>query len=498
MQTGSEQPDLVFVGAGVMSATLAVLLKELDPSLKIEVLEQLDSGAAESSFPWNNAGTGHAAWCELNYTPQAADGSVNIAKAVQINAMFEVSRQFWAYLVEQGYFQSPRDFINPVPHMSFVRGEKGVSFLRKRFELMKAHHCFADDMEYTEDRNLIGDWAPLLMQGRTGDEPMAATRSLGGTDVNFGALTQKLLAHLEESDNATVRYGQKVTDVNREADGRWRLSVEDKNGGGRRELTARFVFLGAGGAALTLLQKSGIEEGKGYGGFPVSGQWLRCDNPELVKQHQAKVYSQAEIGAPPMSVPHLDTRVVDGKKSLLFGPYAGFTTKFLKRGSFLDLPLSIRPNNIGPMLAVARDNMDLTKYLIKEVMQSEDQRLEALRKFFPEAKKEDWRLEIAGQRVQIIKKDAKKGGVLQFGTEIVAAGDGSIAALLGASPGASVSVSVMLEVIERCFPERYKSAEWQERLGKIFEGDEKALAENGELLHRVRARTSAALGLTQP
>ena len=495
MQAGSEQPDLVFVGAGVMSATLAVLLKELDPSLKIEVLEQLESGAAESSFAWNNAGTGHAAWCELNYTPQAADGSVSIAKAVQINAMFEVSRQFWAYLVEQGYFKSPRDFINPVPHMSFVRGEKDMAFLRKRYEQMKGHHCFGDDLQYTEDRNLIGQWAPLLMQGRTDNQPMAATRAEGGTDVNFGALTKKLLSHLEDSNGVHVRFNQKVTDVNRAADGRWTLNVTDLAAGGSRQVTARFVFLGAGGAALTLLQKSGIPEGKGYAGFPVSGQWLRCDNHEIVEKHQAKVYSQAEVGAPPMSVPHLDTRVVDGKKSLLFGPYAGFTTKFLKRGSFMDLPLSIRPNNIGPMLAVARDNMDLTKYLITEVRQSMDERLDALRKFFPEAKKEDWHLEIAGQRVQIIKKDAKKGGVLQFGTEIVAAADGSIAALLGASPGASVSVTVMLEVIERCFPERFKSAEWQERLGKIFEGKAKDLEKDAELLRRVRARTAKALDL---
>ncbi|MCC6076211.1 malate dehydrogenase (quinone) [Pseudomonas sp. GCM10022188] len=495
MQTGSEQPDLVFVGAGVMSATLAVLLKELDPSLKIEVLEQLESGATESSFPWNNAGTGHAALCELNYTPEGPDGSVNIAKAVNINTMFEVSRQFWAYLVEQGYFKSPKDFINPVPHMSFVRGEKGVSYLRKRFDALKSHHCFSDDMEYSEDRKTIGSWAPLLMQGRSDNEPLAATRAMGGTDVNFGALTQKLLQHLQNSEGCQVAYNQKITDLHREADGRWRLIVDDKARGGSRELVARFVFLGAGGAALTLLQKSGIEEGKGFGGFPVSGQWLRCDNPEIVKQHQAKVYSQADIGAPPMSVPHLDTRVVDGKASLLFGPFAGFSTKFLKQGSFLDLPLSIRPNNLGPMLAVARDNMDLTKYLIKEVLQSDDQRLEALRKFFPAAQKEDWRLEIAGQRVQIIKKDAKKGGILQFGTEIVAANDGTIAALLGASPGASVSVSVMLEVIERCFPEQYKSAAWQERLGKIFEADEKALEKDGDLLRRVRARTSQVLEL---
>ncbi len=495
MQTGSEQPDLVFVGAGVMSATLAVLLKELDPSMKIEVLEQLENGALESSLAWNNAGTGHAALCELNYTPEAADGSVGIAKAVNINAMFEVSRQFWAYLVEKGYFQSPKDFINPVPHISFVRGEKGVKFLKTRFEAMKQHHCFADDMEYTEDRNLIGEWAPLLLQGRTDSEPMAATRAMGGTDVNFGALTRKFLSHLESSEGCSVRYLQKVTALSRGADGRWNLTVKDLKNGGSRSISARFVFLGAGGAALTLLQKSGIEEGKGYGGFPVSGQWLRCDNDEVVKQHHAKVYSQAEIGAPPMSVPHLDTRVIDGKQSLLFGPFAGFTTKFLKTGSFLDLPLSVRPNNLGPMLAVGRDNMDLTRYLIKEVLQSMEERLDALRKFFPDAKSSDWHLAIAGQRVQIIKKDAKKGGVLQFGTEIVAAKDGSIAALLGASPGASVSVSVMLEVVERCFADRYSSAEWQAKLASIFAADQKKLEVDAEALRSVRAHTASVLGL---
>lgn len=494
MQTGSEQPDLVFVGAGVMSATLAVLLKELDPSLKIEVLEQLEDGALESSLAWNNAGTGHAALCELNYTPEAADGSVAIGKAVNINAMFEVSRQFWAYLVEKGYFQSPKDFINPVPHISFVRGEKGVKFLKTRFEAMKQHHCFAD-MEYTEDRETIGEWAPLLLQGRTDSEPMAATLSLGGTDVNFGALTKKFLSHLESSEGSSVKYNQKVVDLNRAADGRWNLDVKDLQTGATRHINAGFVFLGAGGAALTLLQKSGIQEGKGYGGFPVSGQWLRCDNEEVVKQHHAKVYSQAEIGAPPMSVPHLDTRVIDGKQSLLFGPFAGFTTKFLKTGSFMDLPCSMRPNNILPMLAVARDNMDLTRYLIKEVLQSMDERLDALRKFFPDARKEDWHLAIAGQRVQIIKKDAKKGGVLQFGTEIVAAGDGSIAALLGASPGASVSVPVMLEVIERCFADRYASEEWQAKLASIFTADQQKLEEDGDALRSVRAHTASVLGL---
>ena len=489
----NEVVDVVLVGAGIMSATLAVLLKELDPAIKLEVVELMDAGAIESSNPWNNAGTGHAGLCELNYTPQAADGSVDIKKAVSINAMFEVSKQFWAHLIEKGTFGSAQSFINPVPHLSFVRGEKDIGFLQTRFAQLSKHHCFAG-MQYSEDKATLAEWMPLMMPGRAADEPVAATRALGGSDVNFGALTNQMLRFLSEQDGADVQYSQRVVGLERSGEG-WCVSIKDAVSGATRKITSRFVFLGAGGAALPLLQMSGIPEGKGFGGFPVSGQWLRCDNPEVVSQHQAKVYSQADVGAPPMSVPHLDTRVVDGKTSLLFGPYAGFTTKFLKHGSFLDLPLSIRLGNILPMLAVARDNFDLTKYLVGEVMQSQEQRLEALRKFYPEAKAEDWRLETAGQRVQIIKKDAKSGGILQFGTELVSSADGSLAALLGASPGASVTVSIMLELIERCFPEQAHSQQWQSRLQAIFKATGKELQTDAALYRSVQAKSNELLGL---
>lgn len=493
-QHDNEAVDVVLVGAGIMSATLAVLLKELDPEIRLEVVELMDSDAAESSNPWNNAGTGHAGLCELNYTPQAADGSIDIKKAVNINSMFEVSKQFWAYLVEKGTFGSPRDFISPVPHLSFVRGEDGMAFLKKRFESLSSHHCFAE-MEYAEDRATLTEWMPLMMDGRPVDERLAATRVLGGSDVNFGALTNQLLNYLATKAGGQVKYNQKVVDLER-LDSGWKVTVKDTRNGGQRYLTAPFVFLGAGGGALPLLQMSGIPESKGYGGFPVSGQWLRCDNPEIVAQHQAKVYSQADVGSPPMSVPHLDTRVVDGKTSLLFGPYAGFSTKFLRNGSYLDLPLSIRLGNILPMLAVARDNMDLTRYLIGQVMQSQDERLDALRKFYPQARKEDWRLEVAGQRVQIIKKDPKSGGKLEFGTEIVAAADGSIAALLGASPGASVSVSAMLDLLQRCFPERMGSPQWAGRLKEMFPALAGDLENNAQLYREVRARSNVSLQLS--
>lgn len=486
--------DVLLVGAGIMSATLGTLLKELDPGLTLELVELLDRGAAESSNPWNNAGTGHAGLCELNYTPEAADGSIPINKAVSIHSMFEVSKQFWGHLVEQGTFGSPKKFINPVPHMSFVRGDNGVAYLRKRFEALKQHHCFSN-MEYSEDRATIADWAPLLIPGRDHAEAVACTRVDSGTDLNFGALTGQLLQYLAQQPDTTIDYSQRVIGLER-SDGGWIVEIKDLETGKERTVTARFVFLGAGGAALPLLQKSGIPEGKGYGGFPVSGQWLRCDNPEVVAKHQAKVYSQAEVGAPPMSVPHLDTRMVDGQKSLLFGPYAGFSTKFLRHGSYMDLPKSIRPGNLLPMLAVARDNMDLTRYLIKEVMQSTDSRLDALRKFYPEAKDADWRLETAGQRVQIIKKDDETGGKLEFGTEIVAAADGSIAALLGASPGASVSVSAMLDVLHRCFPNQMASAAWKERLHGMFPASARDLQNDAELYRQVRAKSDQRLQLT--
>jgi malate dehydrogenase (quinone) len=493
-QHDSEAVDMVLVGAGIMSATLAVLLKELDPNIKLEIVELQESGAIESSNPWNNAGTGHAGLCELNYTPDSKDGTIDIKKAVLINTQFEVSKQFWAYLADREGFGSPRDFINPVPHLSFVRGSKNIDYLKRRFDALKTHHAFAD-MEYSEDRATLAEWMPLMMPGRDPSEPIAATRAMNGTDVNFGAVTSQLLGYLARSGGVKVSYNQKVTGLDRTASG-WKVDIKNTRTGGSRQVQAGFVFLGAGGAALPLLQMSGIEEGKGFGGFPVSGQWLRCDNQEIVKQHQAKVYSLAAVGAPPMSVPHLDTRVVDGKKSLLFGPYAGFTTKFLKRGSFMDLPLSIRPSNIGPMMAVARDNMDLTRYLIKEVMQSMEDRLATLRGFYPEAKAEDWRLEIAGQRVQIIKKDPKKGGILQFGTELVAAKDGTIAALLGASPGASVTVSIMLDLLERCFPEQYRSQAWSSKLQEMFPAREAALQNDAAAYREISQMADKRLGLT--
>ncbi len=486
--------DVVLVGGGIMCATLAAMVHELDPELTLQVFERLEGVALESAEAMNNAGTGHAAYCELNYTPQKPDGTVEITKALGINSAFEVSMQFWSYLVEKGLLPEPRQFLNPIPHMSFVWGKANADFLRARHAKLSAHPMF-EDMTITEDPEAIGEWAPLLMQGRDAGQPLALTRVNRGTDIDFGKLARMLFAELEGRAGYSLHLNHEVRGLDREADGRWRVRVRDLVGGGTREVLAKFVFLGGGGGSLPLLLKSGIEEGKGYGGFPVSGEWLVCHNPEVIEQHQAKVYGKASLGAPPMSVPHLDTRMIDGRKALLFGPYAGFTTKYLKRGSYFDLPGSLRFSNLKPMLAAGLHNLDLTRYLIGQVLQSHEQRVEALREFMPTARPQDWTLDMAGQRVQIIKRDPQLGGKLEFGTEVVASADGSLAALLGASPGASTAVSTMIDMLQRCFKPQAQSEAWQAVFTRMVPSHGKDLTKDHELLRTVRDRNNAVLGL---
>jgi malate dehydrogenase (quinone) len=490
----SEKPDVVLVGAGIMSATVGTMLKELEPSLDIVMFETLHDAAQESSQAWNNAGTGHAANCELNYTPQRADGSIDISKALEVNTEFDLSRELWSYLVSKGAIPDPRAFINPCPHMSFVWGDENVAFLRQRCKEMSAHHCYRG-MEHSEDHRQIAQWVPLVMEGRDEKQPTAATRIVTGADVDYGALTHLLVAQLEAQSGFSVNYKHRVTGLARSEDGRWRVTVKDLSNGDTPTVSARFVFIGAGGGALELLEKSGIPEGHGYGGFPVSGIWLRCDVDEVSARHHAKVYGKAGHGSPPMSVPHLDTRIIDGKHSLLFGPYAGFSSKFLKHGSYSDLFRSVEPGNVLPMLAVARDNWQLSEYLIGQVLQTSAHQFAALQAFFPRAEREQWREAVAGQRVQIIKPDPQHTGTLEFGTELIASSDKSLVALLGASPGASTAAFIAIEVLEKCFADELATGGWLKRLKTIIPTYGIDLKRDAAACRDIRASTAKVLKL---
>ncbi len=458
--------DLICVGGGIMSANLALLAKLLDPNLKVLILERLDEVAVESSAAWNNAGTGHSALCELNYCPEKEDGSITMEKAIQICTQFEISKQFWAYLTANGYIDHPNDFVMPVKHHSWVTGKENSNYLEKRFKAYKEHFMF-DTIDFTRDFSKMKSWFPLIMENREEDEVMAASRIDRGTELNYGALTKALFKILEEKFDTPVYCNQEVLDVDPDTDLDWTVAIKSTKTGKQENVDAKHVFIGAGGGSLLLLQKVEIEEKEGYGGFPVSGEWLVCNNEEIVNQHNAKVYSKAGIGDPPMSTPHLDTRYIDGKKSLLFGPFAGFSPKFLKEGSNLDLFKSIQFDNISPMLGAFWHNLPLTKYLVHQVLMDKEDRIEALRKFMKNAKSKDWDVVKAGQRVQIIKKDEFEGGKLRFGTEVISSKDGSITCLLGASPGASTATAIMFEVLEKAFPELLQNQKNKDLLNEI-------------------------------
>ncbi len=492
MSNRQTKTDVILIGAGIMSATLGSLLKELVPDWKITVFERRASAGEESSNEWNNAGTGHSSLCELNYTVEQPDGTIDISKAIKVNEEYQFSKQFWSYLVKSKRIQNPQDFIVPVPHMSFVQGESDVAFLKKRFEALSKNPLF-QGMEFSDDPGQLMEWIPLMMKDRRVNQPIAATRIESGTDVNFGALTRILFDHLQ-SNNTDIKFQHNVDDIKRASDGSWDLKVRNLDNGTTTRHSAKFVFIGGGGGSLHLLQKSGIPEGKGIGGFPVSGLFMVCQKPDIVAQHHAKVYGKAALGAPPMSVPHLDTRVIEKKESLFFGPFAGFSPKFLKYGSMFDLITSVKPGNLTTMLAAGAKNLSLTKYLIGQVMLSKDQRIEALREFVPSAQSGDWDLVVAGQRVQIIKDTAAGKGTLQFGTEVISSADGSIAALLGASPGASTAVSVMLEVIGKCFPQQIKA--WEPKIKAMIPSYGVTLLENPKLINEIQNLTDRSLNLT--
>ena len=482
--------DAILVGAGIMSSTLAVMLHELEPDLRLLIVERLSSPGLESSSAKNNAGTGHAANCELNYTPLQEGGSISTAKAFEINKSFEQSLEFWASLAEKGKLL-PQTFLNKLPHISLVFGDKDVSFLKKRFSLLSSHAAFSE-MEFTMDHAELKDWIPLVMDGREQSAKIAATRIKRGTDIDFGDLTRTYINQIKSKESVEINFSTNVENLQKDREGDWYLSLKGIQKD--RIVRSKFVFLGAGGGALSLLQKSGIPEGLIYAGFPVSGKWLICEEEKATKTHNAKVYGNAALGAPPMSVPHLDTRWINGKRSLLFGPFAGFSSNFLKYGSKLDLFRSIKSTNFVSMLQVGIDNIDLGKYLLNQLRQTKEDRIETLKRFLPIVSPNDWKLSIAGQRVQIIKQTAK-GGILKMGTEVVTSSDGSLAALLGASPGASTAVTIMLEVLNRCWHEKMESSQWKKRMLDLFPSFGTDINSNQEALLAIRKRNDSLLKL---
>ena len=487
--------DVLLIGGGIMSATLGVYLSELEPSWTFEVFERLDKVAEESSNGWNNAGTGHSALCELNYTPMDEKGVVHINKAIEINESFQISRQFWSHQVRKGVLGNPREFINSTPHMNLVFGPQNREFIQKRVAALKASPLFAG-MEMTTDTAKIKEWIPIMMEGRKAEEMVTATRSPLGTDVNLGSITRQFYKHLSENAGSKISTGHEVRSITRNDDGSWRVSAFDiKDSSKIQTIDARHIFIGAGGAALPLLQLSGIPEAKQYGGFPVGGEFLVTDNPAITSRHLAKVYGLADTGSPPMSVPHLDTRVLDGKTVLLFGPFATWSTKFLKNGSYFDIAKATTPSNVIPQLQVGAHEFALVKYLAQQLSLSHADKMEALRHYMPEAKDEDWRLWQAGQRVQIIKNIPGEGGVLKLGTEVVVSADRSVSALLGASPGGSTSPAIMLSLLEKVFPDQLKTAAWQEKIRTIVPSYGKKLNQNPELLAATWAATAETLQL---
>ncbi len=493
----TQKTDFLLIGGGIMSASLGTWLQELQPEWKQVMVEKLDGVALESSNGWNNAGTGHSANMELNYTPERADGTIDVSKALDINEQFMISRQFWSAQVKRGILKDPHAFINSTPHMSFVWGDKNVNYLQKRYDALQQTTLF-QGMKFSTDHAQIQQWAPLVMNGRDANQKVAATWTPVGTDVNYGEITRQLIGSLKKNSNFSLQTSAEVTEFKRNEDNSWHVTIKDINNGSEHAIDAKYVFIGAGGGALKLLQKTRISEAENYAGFPVGGSFLMTENPEITKQHLEKVYGQASVGAPPMSVPHLDARFIDGKRVVLFGPFATFSTKFLKNGSIFDLLSTTTTSNFIPMTDVGLDNFDLVKYLISQVMLSDDDRFASLKEYYPLAQKADWKLIQAGQRVQIIKKDPEKGGVLKLGTEVVVDKQRTISALLGASPGASTAAPITLNVIKQMFPEQFNSPEWQSKIRDIVPSYGQKLNGNAALTQKTWDDTAAALQLTKP
>ncbi len=484
--------DVVLVGAGIMSATLGALLRRLEAGWSITVVERLDGAAAESSDAWNNAGTGHSALCELNYTPER-NGLIDITKAVRVNEQFQVTRQFWAYAVENGILPDVHNILHVIPHASFAVGAERVAYLRRRRKALAANPLFART-ELIVDADEFARRLPLMAAGRDFSEPVGLNWAADGTDVDFGALARQLLGYCVRG-GATALFGHELRDLSQQSDGSWTCKIRNRRTDETTKLNSRFVFIGAGGNTLPLLQRSGIGAAKGFGGFPIGGRFLRSADPGLAAAHRAKVYGVPATGAPPLGARHLDLRMINGRQWLVFGPFAGWSPKFLKHGRRSDLPRSVQPNNLLPMLGVGVSHTAMVRYLVGHLRMSHRDRVAALREFAPSAIDSDWQTLVAGQRVQVIRPASRRGGVLDFDTTVLSSADGSLAGLLGASPGASTAVSAMLDVLERCFPDRYQT--WLPTLKEMVPSLGAQLSREPALFDEVWSWGSKVLELSQ-
>lgn len=484
----SETVDVALIGAGIMSATLGTLLQQVEPGWSIAVFEARDGVAQESSDAWNNSGTGHSGFCELDYATARSDGSLDISKPIAVNEMFQVTRQFWTSLIASGRLPAAERFVHPTPHMAFVTGESHVAFVRAWHDTLTREPLFAG-MGFSDDIRQIANWSRALTDGRGRAEPIAATFEASGTEVDYGTLARLLMDSMV-ARGAQLNLGHRVTKLAREGD-RWRLTHGSDAGTGT--IRARFAFIGAGGGSLALLRSAGVREVAGHAGFPVSGKFLMTHDPQVVALHRVKAYGKADTGMPSIGATHLDHRTLDGREAVMFGPYAGFTPKFLKYGSRWDLPRSVRRDNLGPLLAVARDNPGLLRYLVGELTAPRDKQLRALKRLMPEARDADWRLVTAGQRLQIIRTGPAGRGQLHFGTELMTPPEGNLAALLGASPGASTAVPIMIDVLNRCFPGN--ADRWANPLRELVPSLGRELNTAHPWASAIRQRTAAALGL---
>ena len=494
MHGSTNKTDCLIIGGGIMGLTLASLIKECNSSIKIDLYEKLNDVGLESSEALNNAGTGHAGYCELNYTPMGKNGKINIKKALEINSKYEITLQYWSYLSNTYKSFDPKKFIQRTPHVSLVFGDDNIRFLKERYLLLKKHHLFKS-IKFSQNRKEISKWANLTMVGRDSHEKVAATIVKEGADIDFGSAANALLNILNHKKDFEIHLNHEILTIKESKNNLWEVSVRNNISREIKKTFAKFIFIGAGGHAIRMLQKTGIREQQGYAGFPVSGQWLVCSNKDIVSQHNAKVYGMASTGSPPMSVPHFDLRIINGKKTLLFGPYAGFTFKFLRSGSYLDLIKSLKLRNFIPMIYVLIHNWKLFQYLIRESFQSKHARINLLRTFYPEAKEKDWSIKIAGQRVQIIKPNSLISGKLEFGTEVIISQNKKIAALLGASPGASVAVDSMIKVIEQCFSKKLLNSKFKKKMKEMIPSYGQNLITNKKLLERVRLSSHKNLGL---